>query len=47
NLHGSVGPNITTYPIPPVVSAAPITMSVEAFNSGGKSAKVDIVIACP
>jgi hypothetical protein len=49
NLHGSVGQNVTTYPIPPLVLAAgtPITLSVEAYNSGGKSAKVDVVIICP
>ncbi len=47
NLHGAVGPNVTTYPIPNVVSAAPITMSVEAVNNGGKAAKVDIIIVCP
>lgn len=45
--HGTVGANVTTYPIPPVISAAPITLSVEAYNAGGASAKVDIVIPCP
>jgi hypothetical protein len=49
NSHGTVGPNVTTYPIPPLVLAGgtPVTMSVEAYNSGGKSAKVDVVIICP
>lgn len=48
NPHGTVGPNITTYPIPPVVTNDPtITLSVEAFNSGGASAKVSINVACP
>lgn len=48
-LNGSIGPNITTYPIPPLPLAAgtPITLSVEAFNSGGKSAKVDVIVVCP
>ena len=48
-LNGSIGPNITTYPIPPLPLAAgtPITLSVEAFNSGGKSAKVDVIVICP
>ena len=48
-LFGTVGPNITTHPIPPLVFplGMPITMSVEAFNDGGKSAKVDVVIICP
>ena len=49
SLNGSIGPNITTYPIPPLPLAAgtPITLSVEAFNSGGKSAKVDVIVICP
>ena len=48
-LSGTVGPNITTHPIPPLVfpMGTPITLSVEAFNDGGKSAKVDVVIVCP
>ena len=48
-LNGSIGANVTVYPIPPLPLAAgtPITLSVEAFNSGGKSAKVDIIIICP
>lgn len=48
-LFGTVGPNITTYPIPPLPFPAgtPMTMSVEAFNDGGKSAKVDVIIICP
>lgn len=45
--HGTVAANITTYPIPAVISAAPITLSVEAYNAGGASATVDIVIPCP
>ncbi|MBL8099894.1 MAG: hypothetical protein JNK81_11975 [Anaerolineales bacterium] len=45
--HGTVAANVTTYPIPPVISAAPITLSVEAYNAGGASAKLDIVIPCP
>jgi hypothetical protein len=48
NPHGTVGPNVTTYPIPPVVTNDPtITLSVEAYNSDGTSAKVSIVVACP
>lgn len=48
-LFGTVAANITTYPIPALALAAgtPITLSVEAFNSGGKSAKVDVVVICP
>ncbi len=48
-LFGTIGANITTYPIPALALAAgtPITLSVEAFNSGGKSAKVDVVVICP
>jgi hypothetical protein len=48
-LQGTVGPNVTIFPIPPLPTPAgvPITMSVEAYNSGGKSAKVDVVIICP
>lgn len=48
-LYGTVAANVATYPIPPLALAAgtPITLSVEAFNSGGKSAKVDVVIICP
>jgi hypothetical protein len=48
-LIATLNPNITTYPIPPVVYplGTPITMSVEAFNDGGKSAKVDVVFTCP
>lgn len=47
SAHGTVTANVTVYPIPPVVSAAPITLSVEAYNAGGASAKVDVVIPCP
>ncbi len=47
SAHGTVAANVTVYPIPPVVSAAPITLSVEAYNAGGASAKVDVVIPCP
>jgi hypothetical protein len=48
-LHGSVGANVTAYGIPPLQLAAgtPITLSVEAYNAGGKSAKVDVVVICP
>jgi hypothetical protein len=48
-LHGTVGPNVTAYPIPPLVLPAntPITLSVEAYNSGGASTKVDVVVTCP
>lgn len=48
-LFGTVAANITTYPIPALALAAgtPITLSVEAFNSGGKSAKVDVIVICP
>ncbi|MBI3151693.1 MAG: hypothetical protein HYZ21_06145 [Chloroflexi bacterium] len=48
-LSGSTEANVTTYPIPaiPLAAGTPITMSVEAFNSGGKSAKVDVIIICP
>ena len=30
-----------------LAAGTPITLSVEAFNSGGKSAKVDVVVICP
>ena len=48
-LYGTVAANVTTYPIPalPLAAGTPITLSVEAFNSGGKAAKVDIIITCP
>lgn len=46
-LHGTIAANVTNYPIPPVVSAVPISMSVEAYNAGGSSTKVNVVIACP
>jgi uncharacterized protein YraI len=46
--HGTVGPNVTTYPIPAVVTNDPtITLSVEAFNSGGSSAKISVDVHCP
>jgi uncharacterized protein YraI len=49
NLAGTTAPNITTYPIPPllVTIGQPITMGVEAFNSGGSSVKVEITFSCP
>lgn len=49
NSHGSVGPNVTNFPIPPLLVSAgqSITMGVEAYNSGGKSAKVEITFSCP
>ncbi|MHB8777787.1 MAG: SH3 domain-containing protein [Anaerolineales bacterium] len=45
----AVGPNITTYPIPPLVLPAgvPITMGVEAFNDAGKSATKNVTFTCP
>lgn len=47
-VHGTVGPNVTTYPIPAVLTNDPtITLSVEAFNSGGSSAKISINVSCP
>lgn len=46
-LQGNVPANATNYPIPPIVSAVPITMSVEAYNAGGASAKVNVIISCP
>jgi hypothetical protein len=48
-LYGNVAANITTYPIPALALAAgtPITLSVEAYNSGGKSTKLDVIIVCP
>lgn len=48
-LFGTVGPNVTSHPIPPLAfpMGTPMTMSVEAFNDGGKSAKVDVIIVCP
>jgi uncharacterized protein YraI len=49
NLAGTTAPNVTTYPIPPllVTVGQPITMGVEAINSGGASAKVEITFSCP
>lgn len=48
-LHGSVAANVTVYPIPPIqaVAGTALTLSVEAFNSGGASAKVDVIVICP
>jgi hypothetical protein len=48
-LFGTVGPDITTYPIPPLVFPAgvPMTLSVEAFNSGGKSPTKNVIVICP
>lgn len=45
----AVGPNITTYPIPPLVFPAgfPYTMGVEAFNDAGKSAQKNVTFTCP
>jgi hypothetical protein len=49
NLNGTTAANVTTHPIPPllVTGGQPITMGVEAFNSGGKSTKVEITFSCP
>ncbi len=48
-LLGTVGPNVTTFPIPPLVFPAgtPINMGVEAFNDAGKSATKEVTIICP
>jgi hypothetical protein len=48
-LYGTVGPNVTAYPIPPLIFPAgvPMTLGVEAFNSGGKSATKNVVVTCP
>jgi uncharacterized protein YraI len=49
NLAGTTAPNVTSYPIPPLLVSVgqPIKMSVEAFNSGGASTKVEITFSCP
>jgi uncharacterized protein YraI len=49
NLAGTTAPNTTSHPIPPLLVAVgqPITMGVEAFNSGGASAKVEVTFSCP
>jgi hypothetical protein len=48
-LIGSVGANVTVHPIPPITYPAgvPITLSIEAFNFGGKSNKINAVFTCP
>lgn len=46
NLQGSVGIDATTYQIPAITGTS-ITMGVEAYNNGGKSARVDVVVTCP
>lgn len=45
----AVGPNITTYPIPPLIfpPGFPYTMGVEAFNDAGKSATKNVTFTCP
>lgn len=49
NLHGTTAANVTSHPIPPLLVSGgqPIKMGVEAFNSGGKSTKVEITFSCP
>lgn len=49
NLSGTTAANVISHPIPPllVTGGQPITMGVEAFNSGGKSTKVEITFSCP
>ncbi|MBE0681040.1 MAG: hypothetical protein IH589_03935 [Anaerolineales bacterium] len=46
---GAVGPNVVTYPIPPLPFPAgtPMKLGVEAFNDAGKSATKEVVIVCP
>ena len=48
-LFGSVGPNVTDFPIPPLPYPAgtAITMAVESFNDAGKSIKKEVTIICP
>jgi hypothetical protein len=48
-LFATVGPDVTVHPIPPLVFPAgvPMTLGVEAFNSGGKSATKNVVVICP
>jgi hypothetical protein len=48
-LFATIGPNLTTYAIPPLVFPAgtPLKMGVEAYNDAGKSATKDITIICP
>jgi hypothetical protein len=48
-LFGSVGPDVTSHPIPPLVFPAgtPMTLEVEAFNDAGKSAKKQVIVICP
>jgi len=45
----AIGPNLTTYPIPPLVfpPGVPYKLGVEAFNAGGKSALVEVTFTCP
>lgn len=48
--HGSVGPNVESYPIPAVFPVAPgtsFTMGVEAFNDTGKSSIKEVTFSCP
>ncbi len=44
-----VAANTTSYPIPSLslASGAKIIIGVEAYNSGGKSARVDVEVTCP
>jgi hypothetical protein len=48
-LFGTVGANVTSYPIPPIVFPAgvPMTLDVEAYNDAGKSAKKQVIVICP
>lgn len=49
-LHGSVGANIETYPIPALVlvpAGTVIELGVEAFNAAGKSATKKVSFSCP
>lgn len=46
SLQGSVGPDVTTYPIPALTGTS-MTLGVEAYNSGGKATRVDYTVTCP
>lgn len=48
-LFGDVGADTTTLQMPPVILApgASYTISVEAYNAAGKSAKKSITVVCP
>lgn len=48
-LFATIGPDVTSYPIPPLVfpMGTPMKMGVEAFNDTGKSALKQVTFSCP